>query len=49
MAPGPAGPCMAMARWEGDDKRLTGSYAAMFRTMSVSVKFRAVIGCSSPS
>lgn len=49
MAPGPTQPCMAMARWERDDKQCTGSYAAMFRTMSVSVKFRAVIGRSSPS
>ena len=50
MAPrGPAEPCMAMARWESDDKQLAGSYASMFRTMSVSVKFRAVIGRSSPS
>lgn len=49
MAPGPVQPCMAMVHWERDDKQHTGSYAAMFRTMSVSVKFRAVIGCNSPS
>ncbi|TKS67950.1 Ribonuclease inhibitor [Collichthys lucidus] len=49
VAPGPAEPCMAMARWEPDDKQLRGSYAAMFRPTSVPVKFRAVIGRSSPS
>lgn len=47
--PGPAEPCMAMARRQKDDKQRTDSYAAMFRTTCVSVKFRAVIGCSSPS
>lgn len=48
-APGPAEPCMAMARRGEDDKQHPGSYAAMFRSTSVSVKFRAVIGRGSPS
>lgn len=49
MAPGPAEPCMAMARQQKDDKQHAGSYAAMFSTTCFSVKFRAVIGLGSPS
>lgn len=49
MAPGPAEPCMAMARQQKDDKQHAGSYAAMFSTACFSVKFRAVIGLGSPS
>lgn len=49
MAPGPAEPCMAMARQQKDDKQRAGSYAAMLSTACFSVKFRAVIGLGSPS